>query len=182
MAAARYQVVYACLVVAAAYYMSAVLGLLWAIPPGFATLVWPPAGIALGAVYVGGPKVLPGVWVGSFMANFWVHGGSDFECGAIPATGAALAAWAGGAAMQWLLVEPWLWNPARLLRFFLIAAFAAIVNATWSPWLLAQAGCLDAAGVWHQMRVWYAGDAIGACLFAPLVVFLSEEAIEHDSA
>ncbi len=50
---------------AAAYYLSGRLGLLLAIPPGYATAIWPPAGIALAVTLLRGYRVLPGVWLGS---------------------------------------------------------------------------------------------------------------------
>ena len=43
--------------IAAAYYVTGRLGLLLAIPPGYATPVWPPSGIALGAILIGGYQV-----------------------------------------------------------------------------------------------------------------------------
>ena len=56
-------------VVAVAYYASGRLGLLLAIPPGYATAVWPASGIALAAAVLAGPRVLPGVALGSFALN-----------------------------------------------------------------------------------------------------------------
>ena len=57
------------LLIAGAYYLSGRLGLLLAIPPGYATAVWPPSGIALAAVLLGGMRLAPGVWLGSFLIN-----------------------------------------------------------------------------------------------------------------
>src|SRR5437763_1869329 len=54
---------------AAVYFAAAKLSLLLAIPPGYATAVWPPSGIALAATLVLGNRVWPGVWVGAALAN-----------------------------------------------------------------------------------------------------------------
>jgi len=43
--------------VAGAYFVAGKLALQMAIPPGYATAVWPAAGIALGAVLWYGPRV-----------------------------------------------------------------------------------------------------------------------------
>src|SRR5213594_967655 len=59
------------LIVAAAYYVAGRLALLLAIPPGYATAVWPSAGIALAAVLFSGRKVFPAIVAGSFLLNFW---------------------------------------------------------------------------------------------------------------
>ena len=42
------------LVVSALYFISGRLGLFLAVPPGYATVIWPPSGIALGALFIGG--------------------------------------------------------------------------------------------------------------------------------
>ena len=56
-------------VVAAAYYVGGKAGLLLAIPPGYATAVWPPSGLALVAVLLHGYRVWPGVLLGSMLLN-----------------------------------------------------------------------------------------------------------------
>ena len=58
---------------AAVYVLAAKLSLLMAIPPGYATPVWPPAGIALAALLLLGRRVWPGVWLGAAIANFGVE-------------------------------------------------------------------------------------------------------------
>src|SRR5439155_668012 len=50
---------------AAIYFGAARFALLLAIPPGYATALWPPSGIALAALLVLGPRLWPGVWIGS---------------------------------------------------------------------------------------------------------------------
>src|SRR5438046_6967711 len=55
--------------IAAAYYAVGRLSLLLAIPPGYATAVWPAAGIALACTLLFGYRVLPGIWLGSFLVN-----------------------------------------------------------------------------------------------------------------
>ena len=54
---------------AALYTLTARLGLLFALPPGFASPIWPPAGLSLGVVLVFGPRAWPGVLLGSWFAN-----------------------------------------------------------------------------------------------------------------
>src|SRR4029450_12508188 len=54
---------------AVAYYVVGRLGLLLAIPPGYATAVWPASGIALAGTLLFGYRVWPGILVGSFLIN-----------------------------------------------------------------------------------------------------------------
>lgn len=56
-------------VLALVYYIAARFSLLLALPPGYAAPIWPAAGIALAAVLLFGPRVAPGIWLGSFLAN-----------------------------------------------------------------------------------------------------------------
>src|SRR6266851_5961676 len=57
------------ILLAAIYFAAAKLALLAAIPPGYATAVWPPSGIALAAVLLLGNRVWPGVWLGAALVN-----------------------------------------------------------------------------------------------------------------
>jgi len=59
------------LTLAVAYAVAAWLGLWLAIPPGYATALGPAAGLALAGVLMGGARVAPGIWLGSFVVNLW---------------------------------------------------------------------------------------------------------------
>jgi integral membrane sensor domain MASE1 len=60
-------------VLAIAYFATAKTSLLLAIPPGYATAVWPPSGIALAALLLQGIRLWPGIWLGAAVANFTVE-------------------------------------------------------------------------------------------------------------
>src|SRR5712692_8148569 len=62
------------LLLAAAYFGAAKLSLLLAIPPGYATAVWPPSGIALAAALLAGTRIWPGIWLGAALTNLTVQG------------------------------------------------------------------------------------------------------------
>src|SRR5262245_21754270 len=55
-----------------AYTLVGRLGLAMDPVGGFATLVWPPSGIALAALVLYGAKLWPGVALGAFAVNLWV--------------------------------------------------------------------------------------------------------------
>src|SRR5687767_10997572 len=59
-------------ILAAGYTLTGIVGLSLAIPPGYATAVWPPSGIALAALLLWGPRVWPGIAVGSVLVNLAV--------------------------------------------------------------------------------------------------------------
>ena len=58
---------------AAVYFAAAKLSLSLAIPPGYATSLWPPSGIALAAVLLFGNRIWPGVWLGATAVNLTVE-------------------------------------------------------------------------------------------------------------
>src|SRR5438094_2153413 len=78
------------------YYVSGRLALLLAIPPVYATAVWPAAGIALAGVLVWGNGVWPGVLLGSFFVNI----GTSFDPTAIWKSIAVAAGIGAGATLQ----------------------------------------------------------------------------------
>jgi integral membrane sensor domain MASE1 len=66
------------LLLALAYILAGRLALLLAIPPGFASAIFPPVGIALAAVLIWGYPMLVGVFLGSTLLNLSI-GFSGFE-------------------------------------------------------------------------------------------------------
>ncbi|HCA26784.1 MAG TPA: histidine kinase, partial [Betaproteobacteria bacterium] len=113
------------------------LALLLAVPPGYATAVFPSAGVALAALLIWGYRYGFGVLLGSYALNVWValaQGAAPLHTWGVPlgvALGAALQALAGAA-----LIRRWVGYPAPLLngrdvlRFLLLGAF---VSALISP-------------------------------------------------
>ena len=58
-------------VLAVGYLASGKLALLLAVPPGYASPIFPPAGISVAAMLIGGPATLPWTFLGSFLLNLW---------------------------------------------------------------------------------------------------------------
>src|SRR5437870_11766362 len=54
-----------------AYVATGKLALMLAVPPGYASPIFPPAGIAVAAMLIGGPATLPWTFLGSFLLNVW---------------------------------------------------------------------------------------------------------------
>src|SRR5689334_15991117 len=59
---------------AALYMATGKLGLLLAVRPGYATIIWPASGIALGMLLMHGSRLWPGVLIGSFLLNAYNSG------------------------------------------------------------------------------------------------------------
>ncbi len=90
---------------AAIYFAAAKLSLLLAIPPGYATAVWPPSGIALAAMLVLGSRVWPGVWIGAALVNLTVE--SSWFASALIGTGNTLEALAGATLIRRFIGVPY---------------------------------------------------------------------------
>jgi len=69
-AARRRLLVYAALPLA--YFICGRLGLLLAVPPGYATPVFLPVGIAVAAMFMAGAATLPATFFGSLLLNIWI--------------------------------------------------------------------------------------------------------------
>jgi signal transduction histidine kinase len=155
---------------AAAYAVTGRLSLMLAVPPGYATAVWPPSGIALAALWLWGPRAAPGIWLGAAILNYAVEGSL-----------ALAIAFASGNTVEGLvaLALVRLLLPGRDAPFdragspallALIAAASAAVAASIASITLLMAGKVD-AGSWAQNWVtWWLGDATGILITAPLLL------------
>ncbi|MDH5642319.1 MAG: hypothetical protein OEY28_13605, partial [Nitrospira sp.] len=85
--------------VAVAYVVTGKLGLLLAILPGYASGLFPPAGVALAAAYLWGWSTLPWIALGALTLNLWTGTESLTATVALAAgciaTASTLQVWAG---------------------------------------------------------------------------------------
>jgi signal transduction histidine kinase/CHASE1-domain containing sensor protein len=168
------------LILAGAYWMAGKLGLLLAIPPGYATAIWPPSGIALGCLLLWGPRYWPGVLLGSVMTNlttsFDVTSTETMLRSGMIATsigiGAALQAALGATVLRRSMDAPLsLIRERDLLAFFVIGGpLTHITNASLGTSALLIGGAIPSSAWTHTWWTWWVGDSIGALIFAPLVI------------
>ena len=92
--------------IGAVYFIAAKASLLLAIPPGYATPVWPPSGIALAAALLFGTRIWLGIWLGAALINVTIEGSPLLAM--LIATGNTLEAIAAAA-----LVRPFLDRQSR---------------------------------------------------------------------
>ena len=67
MSSARLEYLAKLALLAALYYLTGKFGNSIAIPPGYATVIWPPSGLALGALLAHGRRMSVGVFLGSLL-------------------------------------------------------------------------------------------------------------------
>jgi signal transduction histidine kinase/CHASE1-domain containing sensor protein len=165
---------------AAAYAVTGWLGLWLAIPPGYATALWPASGLALAGVLMGGARVWPGIWLGSFVVNL----GTAFDATHTVAllTSVAIPTSIGvGATMQALvgaaLVRCRVGFPSALTRGSEIGTFlmlggpvSCLVSATVGGTTLAVSGQIPWAMFLITWGTWWVGDTLGVLIVTPLVL------------
>jgi len=166
-----------------AYVISGRLGLLLAVPPGFATAVFLPAGIAVTAMFVAGSTSLPGTFLGSFLLNVWITYSINHHldlvgvnAALIIALGSTIQAAAGGALLRKFVGYPASFDNLRdLLLFLLLAPVICLISATLSLGGLSAQGIVPAADLTGNWVTWWVGDTLGVLVALPLMLVLIGE-------
>jgi PAS domain S-box-containing protein len=181
----QYPLIVQIFIIATAYCVIGRLSLLLAIPPGYASAIWPPAGIALTGVLLCGFRVWPGIVLGSFLANIW----TAIDTTSVPAllASAGLTTSIGlGAALQALLgaylVRRFVGFPSALDRDRDIAKFlvlggpiSCLVSATWGVTSLLLGGVIPRTNYLFNWWTWWVGDTIGALTVTQLILVWTAE-------
>jgi PAS domain S-box-containing protein len=163
------------------YAILGVSGLALAIPPGYASPVFPAAGLAVALALYFGNRILPGIWLGSLTVNIvvaWQQGKLDTTSiiiAGVVAGGAVLQTWAA----RWM-IQRWLGDRWRRLEtekdiaLFLVlgALLACLLSATIGTCALYVSGVIKAEGFFYSWWNWWTGDTLGVLVFAPLTLIL----------
>jgi len=172
------------------YCLGAWAGSLLAVPPGFISAFWIPAGLALVMVLVWGPRVAPGVLIGSFLVTFamgvkvcGLHG-PFLPVAALAlgiALGATLQALTGGYLIRRYVNYPGTRKetPNLLGLMALGGPLACLISPTLGVLLLALKGDIPLTSVPFAWFSWYVGDTIGVLIVVPLFLILFGEPAER---
>ena len=166
--------------IAILYYFTGRLGLLLAIPPGYATAVWPPSGIALAGLLLFGARVWPGVLAGSLALNIWTSLDPTDPSSTVRSILVALAI-ATGSTLQAVLGERLVrglsdgpaskpWEGRRAAALALGGPLACVTASTVGTTTLALAKAITPANYPYSWMTWYVGDTIGVVIFTPILL------------
>jgi signal transduction histidine kinase len=161
-----------CVALGAVYAVVAKLALALDAVGGFATLVWPPTGIALSAILLGGYGLWPGVAAGAFAANLLTGAPPAVAVGiAVGNTAEALlGAWALGRSSSFGRSLTRLRDVLTLIG--VAAVSSTVVSATIGVGSLWLGGLVATARAGETWAAWWVGDMVGDLIIAPLLLAL----------
>ncbi len=171
------------LLLVAAYVISGKLGLMLALPPGYSSPIFPPAGIAVAAAFIGGRRTLPWIFSGALLLNLWVGYSSSQQFSAtglvaasVIAIASMLQAGLGGWWLRRMIGYPSAMdNGLDVLRFIFLAALICLTSASLSVSALSALGVIDMASFASNWFSWWVGDTLGVMVMLPLVMVMVGE-------
>jgi integral membrane sensor domain MASE1 len=164
-----------------AYAFSGKLALLLAVPPGYASPVFPPAGIAVAAMLISGWPSLPWTFLGSLLLNIWsgAPGGSEdarLAAALVIAAASTLQAAVAGRALRHEIGYPApLDNVRDVTRFFFVSPIFCLTSATLSLAGLSALGVVARSDLLMNWVSWWLGDTLGVVLVLPLILVIVGE-------
>jgi integral membrane sensor domain MASE1 len=166
--------------VAFCYFAAAKASLIFAIPPGYATAIWAPSGIALAVLLLSGARAWPGVWLGAALTNYSIDLSMPAALGI--ATGNTLE----GICAAWLVSRlaersAEFMQPERVFMFAAVAALASTVAATAGVGSLYMVGAMDGEQVLGNWYTWWQGDTTGILLVTPCILAWARHAADGET-
>jgi PAS domain S-box-containing protein len=167
------------LLIAACYLFLGGLGLVFAISPGYASPIFPAAGLALAVALCFGAGVLPGIWLGSVALNLglaYLRGGLSADTAIVAACiacGATAQAWIGQALVRRWQGRAWqrLEHERAVVLFLLIGGpLACLVSASTGITALYFMRVIAQDVLPFAWWNWFVGDTLGVLTFAPLTL------------
>ena len=151
--------------------------LLLAIPPGYATAIFPSSGIAVAALLIWGWRLWPGIFLGSVLLNVWVSIElapltiSEFQIAFAVATGATLQALAGVWFVKRLIGFPTTLSKEKDIILFMLMAgpVACVISASFGVTSLLLSDVITGSSYVYSWFTWWVGDTTGVLIVTPLM-------------
>ena len=168
---------YAVSIVAATYLVLGLIGNSLAIPPGYASPLFPAAGYAVAVMLWSGRRAWPGILLGSLLFNLGIaaqHGGLDvgnilaalgIACSSTLQAFVAARLVERGVGQSWRALE----LERDILRSLLLGGpLACLIGATGGVAVLALGHFIAPAEIAHTWWTWWTGDTLGVLVILPL--------------
>ncbi|MGR9086443.1 MAG: EAL domain-containing protein [Gammaproteobacteria bacterium] len=168
------------LVLALAYFLGGLAGMMQSFPPSHASPLWPASGIALAGLYIYREKVLPGLFAGGFLIQILAFG--DFSnpdkvydsllLGASVCFGGILQALFGVRLIDRFVgrCDP-LISDQKIMAFLVLGGpVACLASSSIGTSALVLAGLITLDDFVLSWLIWWVGDVIGVVVFAPIMM------------
>ncbi len=152
------------------YLATAEVGALIHAVSGYTPTIWPPAGIAVAGVLLGGTYATLAIGLAAFIVN--LHLDLPWQPAMLAAIGSTTAAWLAARALILRKTFDWGFNQPRDVIYFLVTAVlvSPIVSATFCAIALTHAKILVIADLPKFLYALWLGDGLGILMIVPVVM------------
>ena len=164
---------------AVCYALAGLAALPLAIPPGYASPLYPAAGVAIASVLVFGRRMLPAIALGAVCVNLSLplqHRAFALSMLPLPiviAFGASLQAFIGAELVKRHVQQPLsLSEPRDILTFLVVGMVSCLVNTIVANTGMWVTGTLRVTELPFSLATWWIGDLLGVLIGAPIVLTL----------
>ena len=164
---------------AVCYALAGLVALPLAIPPGYASPLYPAAGVAIASVLVFGRRMLPAIALGALCVNLSLpmqHRAFALSMLPLPiviAFGASLQAFIGAELVKRHVQQPLsLSEPRDILTFLVVGMVSCLVNTIVANTGMWVTGTLRVTELPFSLATWWIGDLLGVLIGAPIVLTL----------
>ena len=163
--------------VAVAYFVLARLGLCFATVTANISPIWPPSGLALGALIIGGLRLWPGVAGGALAAALWA--GAPLDAAVLMATGNALEPLVTVVLLRrWVGFRDDFERPRHVVGFILLFGLVgAPLSAVFGAGASLLAGKVGLEGLLAAGLTWWGGNFAGGLVLGPLLIAAHQFAV-----
>lgn len=170
------------------YFLAGWLGQLFAVPPGYATVIWPASGIAISACLLFGYKAVFGVFLGSSLINVAITFSNNGQIALLVPMLIALGSSA-QTAFSYFLIRHFIgehfkfYSIRHVLYFILLAGpIGCLISATVGTSVLSGFGILPEGEAFLNWLSWWMGDSVGVIVLVPwlAVIFRKHFSVYYD--
>lgn len=160
------------------YVMAGVVSLWIAQPPGYMSALFVPAGVAFAALWLGGSRFWPAVFVASLALNLWCGFSQEFTFSTTIILACGLACAASVQVLsstqllaRWIGRQNTLTHDGDVLKFLLVAGpIAGAINASLAVVLFAVVDLPMQVSPPYQWLLWCVGNSLGVFVTAPIAL------------
>jgi len=173
----KFKIIFPILTLTLLYIISAKLGLLLAFEQVNTSPVWPPTGVALAAIILGGLRLWPGVFIGSFLVNLYVS--SSLTLSTSIAVGNTLEAVIAGYFILRFASLNFLSKNSETAIFIFSLFGATMISASIGVGSLVIANVITQEQVLLLWETWWMGDFVAGLILTPFLLTWYRLPIEH---